>query len=128
MFGFFGKKRPKSAIDQFIVEIYGDPPPPKRANLESAVNATTNELLGGCIPIEVVRRKAVELNASPIPYSTHDLALSVALAFFKDPSFSPVLLNVQLLARMKSVEWLQCGYVVPFLASSFEDALYERYK
>lgn len=33
MFGFLKKKKPQSALDELIFSIYGNPPPPKRANL-----------------------------------------------------------------------------------------------
>ena len=45
MFGFFKKKRPASALDEFIFAIYGNPPPPKRANLDKATSLAFEELL-----------------------------------------------------------------------------------
>jgi hypothetical protein len=45
MFGF-GKKKQESAMDGFIRMMYGDPPPPKRANLSEAVGLARNLLTG----------------------------------------------------------------------------------
>ncbi len=77
----FGFKRRKSAtaLDEFIFAIYGNPPPPKRANVEQAIALACVELLLGVIDQREVRGHALALAATPIPYSTHDLALSVAL-------------------------------------------------
>jgi hypothetical protein len=128
MFGIFSKKkRPQSAIDEFIFAIYGNPPPPKRANVGQAISLAC-ELLMGIVDEKEVSHQATSLSDGPIPYSTHDLAVSVALHFFKQTEFVPRLSMAQLLARMKVLEWHQAGFVVPVLIESFEDALYKLYK
>jgi len=128
MFGLFSKKqKPKNALDEFIFAIYGNPPPAKRANVGQAVELA-NELLLGVIDEKEVGRQAIALNDGPIPYSTHDLALSVSLNFFKQPENVPQLFEAQLLARMKMLEWLQSGLVAPMLVQSFESVLYKVYK
>lgn len=128
MFGFFKKKKPANALDEFIFSVYGNPPPPKRANLEEAITITSDELLMGVVEEQEVRRQAEALNSGPIPYSTHDLALSVALNFFKQPGYVPHLRDAQMMARLQAVQWLQQKLVVPVLVKSFEDVLYKLYK
>ncbi|MEX2282354.1 MAG: tetratricopeptide repeat protein [Gemmatimonadota bacterium] len=127
MFGLFKKKKPANALDEFIFAVYGNPPPPKRANLEEAITLAADKLLMGVVQVKEVRRQAVALNSGPIPYSTHDLALSVALNFFKQPEYVPHLGDVQMMARLQAVQWLQQALVVPVLVKSFEDVLYELY-
>ncbi len=124
---FGGKKKPESAMDVFIHAVYGNPPPPKRAKLSEAVDLA-NELLMGEVSKQEIQTLATQLNSGPIPYSTHDLALSVALNFFKDPARIPSLGTAQLMARMSMLEWLQDGKVAPMLVKSFEDTLYKLYK
>jgi len=125
MFG--GKKKPESAMDNLIKAMYGDPPPPKRAKLAESVDLA-NELLMGEISEREIMTLAAQLNSGPIPYSTHDLALSVALNFFKDPSRVPSLRTAQLMARMSMIEWLQQKKVAPLLVQSVEDTLYKLYE
>jgi hypothetical protein len=128
MFGLFNKKKkPENALDELIFAVYGNPPPPKRANVSQAVGLA-NELLLDIIDEKEVSNNAIALNDGPIPYSTHDLALSIALNIFKQPQHIPQLFEAQLLARMRMVEWLQDGLVAPMLAKSFEDVLYRIYK
>lgn len=128
MFGLFSKKKkPQNALDEFIFAVYGNPPPAKRANVGKAVELA-NELLMGKIDEKDVSRQAIALNDGPIPYSTHDLALSVALNFFKQPENVSRLFEAQLLARMNMLEWLQSGLVAPMLVQSFESVLYKIYK
>ena len=128
MFGLFNKKKkPQTVLDEFIFAVYGNPPPPKRANVSQAVSLA-NELLMGIIEEQEVSSQAIALNDGPIPYSTHDLALSIALNFFKQPEYVPQLFDAQLLARMKMIEWHQEELVVPVLVKSFEDVLYKLYK
>lgn len=129
MFSLFSKKKkPQNALDELIFAIYGNPPPAKRANVSQAVEVARDDLLVGVIDEKEVSRQAIELNDGPIPYSTHDLALSVALHFFKQPENIPRLFEAQLLARMKMLEWLKEGLVAPMLVQSFENVLYKLYK
>jgi hypothetical protein len=128
MFRLFNKKKkPQSALDELIFAIYGNPPPPKRAN-EGQAAGMANELLMGIIDEKEVSHQAIALNDGPIPFSTHDLALSIAVYFFQQIEHVPQFFEAQLLARMKMVEWLGKGLVAPLLVQSFEDALYKLYK
>ena len=120
MFGFSKKKKPQNALDEFIFAVYGNPPPAKRANLEQAITLA-NELLMGVVPQQEVRTQGVALEDGPIPYSTHDLALSIALNFFKQPDYIPQLFTAQLMARMKALQWFKEGLAVGPLVKSFED-------
>ena len=128
MFGFSKKKKPANALDEFIFAVYGNPPPPKRANIDHAAELACNELLLGMVDREAVREHARALAAGPIPYSTQDLAISVALNFFKDPRYVPHLFTAQLAARVQAVAWTQAGLVVKPLMQGFEDSLYKLYK
>ena len=114
-------------MDALIFAMYGNPPPKKRANVGQSIELA-NELLQGKIDINEITRKAIALNDGPIPYSTHDLSLSIALDFFKQPNNIPHLFQTQIYARMKMVEWYQQGYVAKMLGKSFEDVLYTLYK
>ena len=127
MFGFF-KKKPANVLEDFIFAVYGNPPPPKTANLNEAIQIAHDELLMGVVSKEAVKKLATELDASPIPYSTHDLALSVALNFFKQPDLVPQLGDAQLVARMMALDWVSQKTVAPPLVQSFENTLYELYK
>jgi hypothetical protein len=124
---FGGKKKPETPMDVFIKAMYGDPPPPKRAKLSEAV-VLANDLLMGEVTEGEIMTLATQLNSGPIPYSTHDLALSVALNFFKDPARISRLGSAQLMARMSMIEWLQEKKVAPLLVQSVEDTLYKLYK
>jgi hypothetical protein len=129
LFDLFGgkKKKPETAMDVLIRSLYGDPPPPKRANLFEAIDLAKN-LLMGIVNEREITVIATQLNDGPIPYSTHDLALSVALNFFKNPAYIRKLASAQLMARMSMLEWLQESKVAPMLVQSFEDTLYKLYK
>lgn len=128
MFGFGKKKKPKTALDSFITAVYGDPPPQKRANVSEATRLASEELLMGNIDSSEVTQLAEDLASGPIPYSTQDLALSVALNFFQQPECMERLRGAQMMARLKMVEWLQEGLVAPMIVKSFEDVLYKLYK
>jgi hypothetical protein len=128
MFGFSRNKKPANALDEFIFAVYGNPPPPKCANMQEATRLATNDLLMGSVEESEVCTVAQQLSAGPIPYSTHDLALSIALNFFKRQDYMPRLQTAQMFGRLKMVEWLQAGLVAPALVKSFEDVLYKLYK
>ena len=104
-----------------------NPPPAKRANLEQTITLA-NELLMGVVEQQAVRKQGIDLADGPIPYSTHDLALSIALNFFKQPEYIPKLFTAQLMARMKALQWFKEGLAVGPLVKSFEEVLYTRYK
>jgi hypothetical protein len=127
IYGTF-KKKPINALEAFIFSVYGNPPPPKTANLNEAIQIAHDELLMGVVSKKTVIESATQLNAGPIPYSTHDLALSVALLFFKQPDLVPQLGDAQLVARMKALDWMSQKKVAPPLVQSFESTLYKFYK
>lgn len=118
----------KNALEEFTIATYGNPPPAKRANLKEAIDLACNELLMGKVEESEVRRHAEALNFGPIPYSTHDLALSVSLKFFKQPEYVPHLVEAQLAARVQALKWHDQGLVVAVLLRSFENVLYDLYK
>lgn len=127
MFEFLRPKKTENAMDVLIKTIYGDPPPAKRANVSEAIELASI-LLMNQVPSETTSRLAQELYQGPMPYSTHDLALSVALHFFKDPEYVDQLRSAQLMARLSMLGWFQEGKVAPLLMKSFEDTLYKMYK
>lgn len=127
MFGLFGNKKQETAMDAFIKAIYGDPPPKKTAVLSTAIDLA-NELLMGVVPEKELAILGTKLDSGPIPYSTEDLALSIALNFFKDPAYIPLLGTAQLMARMTMLDWFGENKVAPLLVKSFEDVLYKTYK
>ena len=81
------KKKTKTPLDSFITAVYGDPLPQKRANVSEATRLASEELLMGNIDSSEVTQLAEDLASGPIPYSTQDLALSVALNFFQQPKY-----------------------------------------
>ena len=125
MFNFFGKK--PTALDAFIQITYGPNPPHKSADVQRAANLAT-DLLGGRVDFRDIKTLAEQLCAGPVPYSTHDLAASVALNFFRRPELMPQLGEVQISARMQVLDWFKAGHLNPTLARAFEDALYKDYK
>lgn len=128
MFGFLRKKKPANALDEFIFLVYGNPPPPKRASVRDAAKLAFEQLLMRKVSEQEVRAVTDDLSSGPIPYSTHDLALSVALNFFKQPARVDGLREAQLQARLKMTEWVRAGFAVPVIAKSFEEVLYKLYK
>ena len=114
-------------MDALINTIYGDPPPAKRANVSEAIELASM-LLMNQVSNDKISGLAQELYQGPMPYSTHDLALSVALHFFKDTEYADQLRSAQLMARLLTLEWLQEGKVAPLLMKSFEETLYKMYK
>ena len=128
MFSFFKKKKPTSVLDELIFAVYGYPPPPKTAKLDEAIQIAHDELLMGMVNREEVAKLAAELNALPTPYSTHDLALSVAQNFFMRQDLMTRLRDAQVVARLKTVDWLSQKIVAPLLVKNFENVLYKLYK
>jgi hypothetical protein len=121
------QKKTENVMDVLVKAIYGDPPPPKRANVSEAIGLA-EEMLLGKVSNESISRIAHELYDGPMPYSTHDLALSAVLNFIKNPDYTENLREAQLMARLSMLEWLQEGKVAPLLVKSFEDTLYKMYK
>jgi hypothetical protein len=115
-------------MDQFIRAMYG-PNPPKKSADPSAAADLAGSLLGGRVPPDQLAGLANELHAGPIPYSTHDLAVAVALGVFKDvpPEQRKELFNAQLAARLTVLEWAKAGKVIGPHLQVFEDTLYKLY-
>lgn len=128
MFSFFRKRKPKTALDMAIMQIYGSLYHKKTANLEAATRIAHSDLLCECIDADSVRQKAAELYASPMPYSTNDLAVSVALAFYKDPANHEFLKEAQMVARLQLLEWVKADTVAKPIAMAFENTLYKLFK
>jgi hypothetical protein len=122
----FFKKKP-TLMDGLIHATYGPNPPPKTADSQQAANLATG-LLHGRVSFWDVKILADQLYAGPMPYSTHDLAASVALNFFRRPELMPTLVEMQIAARMQVLDWFKQGLVNPNIARVFEDALYKDYK
>lgn len=127
MFGFFKKRKPTVA-ESAIREIYGDNPPAKRADLERAISLAYEDLLFEQIPRQDVQRLATGLFNGPMPFSTHDLAVSTALAFFEAAHNIERLARCQLAARAQVLQWLKARDVAPVIAIEFESTLYQEYK
>ena len=126
MFGLF-KKKPPSVMDGLIRTVYGADPPPKSAELQVSAYIAYKELLLEKISASAVQACAAKLLDGPIPYSTHDLAVSVALNFFKDPNLHSQLEDAQLNARRQVRDWAREGKVVGPLADSFEAVVRKSY-
>jgi len=126
--GFFKESKPEAAMDNMIIRMYGSLSHEKTANLEKASQIAFRDLLCECIDQTLVQNKAAELFAEPIPYSTNDLALSVAFAFFRDPSRYEYLKEAQMIARLRLLKWVEAGLVAKPLAMAFEITLYELFK
>jgi len=108
-----------------------NPPAAKDADLRQAT-ILAKELLAGHISQQEIFSEVGDFvvfhDDEPLSYSTHDLALSVALKFFTQPERIPQLFQAQLLARMKALQWHREGLVATTVAKNFEEALYELYK
>jgi len=74
---------------RLIFAIYGNPPPPKRANVQQAIGLACEDLLLGVVDRKAVAEHARALAVTPIPYSTHDLALSALLSSKRLSSMVP---------------------------------------
>jgi hypothetical protein len=127
MFGLF-KKKPPTVMDGMIRMIYGANPPPKSADLERSITNAHEDLLFEKVPLAEVKQRASELFKGLIPYSTHDLAVSTALAFFKSPEYVSVLQECEISARLRVVNWTTDGKVVKPLAESFDEVLKRVYQ
>ncbi|NSM11288.1 hypothetical protein G5C01_07990 [Moraxella bovoculi] len=129
MFGWFKKKKPKTAFDVFVEAIYGENPPKLSANFEQSAKTAYSVLLNGKAELKVVRAECAELYSSGIPYNTYDLALSTALKFYMNFKEEYNLdFTDQLQARMAMLEWIQEKKCNPIIANTFEDKLYNIYK
>lgn len=128
MFGFCRKKKPANALEEFIFAVYGNPPPQKRADLEEAITIATDEILMGLVERQEVQRQAEARYSGPVPYSTHDLALSVATDFFTQTVYIRRLRDFQVIALLQAIQWFQQGLVVPVWVEKFEKVLSRLYE
>jgi hypothetical protein len=125
---FFKKRQPMTLMDAFIKITYGSNYRTEGADLSDACRIAHRELLLEKIEESEVVQQARYFFEGPIPYSTYDIAVSVALHFFRKPELINQLRDVQLLARKKVSDWLTEGEVNALLARSFENVLYNLYK
>jgi len=132
MFGFAKKKQAQAStlLDGFVKSIYGPNPPKGTADVQEAIRMAADCLLGGVFEKDDLALTAMNLNDGSIPYSTHDLAVSVALRAFKDvpPEDRRHLFTIQLNARMTVSGWAKERKVAMPLAEAFENVLYKDYK
>jgi hypothetical protein len=132
MFGFAKKTQPPAPtlLGGFINAILEANPPKNTADVREATNLAADQLLGGAFERSDLTRIAETLNAGKMPYTTHDLAVSIALRSFKDvpPADRQQLFTIQCMARLTVGGWAKEGKVVIPLAEAFEHTLYEEYK
>ena len=130
VFGIFRKKgQSETAMDALIRMTYGSVPPPKTAVLADAVQLAHQDLLAEVVDIESVQRIAAGLYRGPMPYSTHDLAVSAALNVFKnaDGDLRTALSEIEEIARIQVQNWLLERKVAPLIAKTFNDTLVKAY-
>jgi hypothetical protein len=129
IFGLF-RTRTTSVLDQYIKIVYGDNPLRTPPDVVKAVQLAGDTLLRGTTDSERLMALAKELAAGPMPYSTHSLAVSVALNIFKVTPVSARkdLFLAQLSARMTVLDWANEGKVPTMLLATFEHTLYKLYK
>ena len=118
----------KSVLDEFVDAIQSSSNGNSKADLDLAVDRAYTHLLCKVVGMDEVNAKAVELISSSVPYSTNDLALSVALHFFKRDDLKDLLSESQLFARLKLQDWIREKSVNLVIANSFEELLYTKYK
>lgn len=128
MFEWFRKRKSKTLLGQIGQAMYGDSPPTEPPDLEEAIRLAHTELLHSLIGESEVRSIATELRNGPMPYTTHSLAVSAALNFFRRPDRVSVLQDAQLMARMTALKWAQKKLIPPVLLATFEESLYTRYR
>jgi hypothetical protein len=127
LFGFF-RKTPPTIMDGLVGSIYDKRSGKKEADLLEASRVAFEELLCEIIEYSDVHVLAKKLFDGPMPYSTHDLAVSVSLNFFRDADLFDDLKEAQISARLQVVQWVREGKVVVPLAQAFEEVLYKLYK
>lgn len=118
----------ETAMDAFVSSIYGDNKR-KTADVPTAIALANDELLLGRFAVKDIAELATALNNGPVPYSTHDLAASVALGLLRKAPKErrKELFNVQLQARLTVGTWVTEGKIVAPLAAAFEQTLYKDY-
>lgn len=122
------KNAPTAYADALVNAVY-PPDALKTANVLEAIELANNELLLGRFDKKEITDLATALAHGPIPYSTHDLAASVALGLLRKipKDARRDLMEVQMMARLKVGSWATEGKVVKPLAEAFEQTLYRGY-
>lgn len=116
------------ALNPFVKAIWGDDPPEFSADIDRSIMLAFDELLQKQISYYDVKELAYSLGNGEMPYNTEELALSVAFNFLiKDENLSKMI-QIQMIFRLKMVEWVKNGKCNPLIAQSFETVLYEKYK
>lgn len=95
-------------------------------SVRQAAECAHTHLLFGLVPLDLVTTSAEQLAQGPLIFSTRDLAVASALAFFINSAFDTVLKPVQSLARDRTLGWAGEGEVSPVLLLVFESALSAR--
>lgn len=85
-------------------------------------------LLASSIRLNELDLVATELAEHIAPKTDHELALATALFFFEQDELRPSLFEVQLMARLTAMQWLQEDKVRPEKIEYFENQLYRLYK
>lgn len=96
--------------------------------LSKAINIAHDYLLISKVSLQDVFNCGKDLFETPIPYSTVDLAASIALKLFSETDRIKSLSDSQLFARMKMMGWIEKKEINMPLAKYFEDKLYTLYK
>jgi hypothetical protein len=123
MFGILEKKTPGNVSEEDAFALYSNPGQPEKANLEEAITIAGEELLMGRVERQEIQRQAQTLYATPVSYSTHDLALSIAMNFYRQPGNIPYLDDFKIIALLKVIHWYQEGLVMQVLLENFEKIL-----
>lgn len=119
--------KPTTAFDSLIHALYGDNPPPRTAILSDSIQIAHDDLLLGVIPLKEVREVAKTQFESGVPYSTYDLAFSIALYFFKERPVKQDLFMAQLASISILGDAVVGGKLNPILAESFQNYTYTAY-
>lgn len=117
----------KSALDGLIEIVYGKNPPSRTAVLSDSIQIAFDDLLLGVIPLKAVTEKANELFISGMPFSTHDLAFSTALHFFREQPNKKDLFMAQLSATMILGDAVVEGKLNRTIAETFQEYVYTAY-
>jgi hypothetical protein len=100
----------------------------KSIDPQRAADLAFKRLLASYIPLNELDMIARELSQAIDVKTDHELALATALFIFEQEELQSSLIEVQMMARLSMVEWLQDGKVGPAEAKHFENRLYRLYK